>query len=157
MNYYQDITPWKMDNLPVSVKEDNNHLGLIISGIREEGQNVDLKIQKARGALFKLLGLLTQISSQASYRVYICPRFRSRRAMTLRTNHLKSLATLWLSSPGTELPNPLTFHGSCKAPHRSHTSLFHIIWSNPHTKIFKIIKHLFSYGSSNSHTWSRPV
>ena len=67
MNYYQDITPWKMDNLPVSVKEDNNHLGLIISGIREEGQNVDLKIQKARGALFKLLGLLTQISSQASY------------------------------------------------------------------------------------------
>ena len=56
MNYYQDVQPWVMDNLPVSVKEDNDHLGLIVSGQREEEKNVDLKIKKTRGSLFKLLG-----------------------------------------------------------------------------------------------------
>ena len=34
--YYQDIQPWRMDNIPVSVKEDNDHLGLIVSGFMEE-------------------------------------------------------------------------------------------------------------------------
>ena len=38
--YYEDIQPWVMDNLSVSVKEDNDHLGLIVS---EEEKNVDLK------------------------------------------------------------------------------------------------------------------
>ena len=101
MKYYQDITPWNTDNLPVSVREDNDHLGLIISGIREEEKNVDLKIQKARGALFKLLGpafshksLLSPAVQINLYRVYICPIARSGlSAMTLRTNHLISLAT----------------------------------------------------------------
>ena len=44
MAYYQDIQPWNMDNMQVSVKENNDHLGLIISGVREEEKNVDLKI-----------------------------------------------------------------------------------------------------------------
>ena len=56
MSYYESIHPWTMDNLSVSVKENNDHLGLIVSGIREDEKNVDLKIKKARGALFKLLG-----------------------------------------------------------------------------------------------------
>ena len=56
MDYYEDIQPWTMDSLPVSVKENNDHLGLIISGVREEEKNIDLKIKKARGSLFKLLG-----------------------------------------------------------------------------------------------------
>ena len=56
MEYYKHIQPWTMDNLPVSVKEDNDHLGLIVSGLKEEEKNVDVKIKKARGALFKLLG-----------------------------------------------------------------------------------------------------
>ena len=57
MQYYKDIQPWVMDNKPVSVKEDNDHLGLIVSGYKEEEKNIDLKIKKARGSLFKLLGL----------------------------------------------------------------------------------------------------
>ena len=56
MEYYKDVQPWNMDDLPVSIKDDNDHLGLIVSGYREEEKNVDLKIKKARGALFKLLG-----------------------------------------------------------------------------------------------------
>ena len=46
-----------MNDLPVSVNEDNDHLGLTVSGLREEEKNIDMKIKKARGSLFKLLGL----------------------------------------------------------------------------------------------------
>ena len=56
MEYYKDVQPWKMDKKPVSIKEDNDHLGLIVSGYKEEEKNIDLKIKKARGSLFKLLG-----------------------------------------------------------------------------------------------------
>ena len=56
MAYYDTVHPWTMDSLSVSVREDNDHLGLIVSGVREEEKNIDLKIRKARGALFKLLG-----------------------------------------------------------------------------------------------------
>ena len=80
MDYYQDIQPWVMDNLPVSVKEDNNHLGLIVSGNREEEKNIDLKKKKARGALFKLLGpafsskcLLSPAVQLHLFRTYVCP------------------------------------------------------------------------------------
>ena len=56
MEYYKDIQPWTMDNLPVSVEDDNDHLGLVVSGYKEEEKNIDRKIKKARGAIFKLLG-----------------------------------------------------------------------------------------------------
>ena len=44
MDYYKDIQPWNMDNQQVSVKDDNEHLGLIVSGPKEEDKNVDLKV-----------------------------------------------------------------------------------------------------------------
>ena len=34
MKLYEDIQPWLMNDTPVSVKENNDHLGLIVSGIR---------------------------------------------------------------------------------------------------------------------------
>ena len=176
MKYYMDTKPWNMDNLPVSVREDNDHLGLTISGIREEEKNVDLKIQKARGALFGLLGpafshksLLSPAVQIHLYRVYICPIARSGlSALTLRTSHLKSLATfqrkilrgfLHLSQSS---PIPSLFFLAGELPieakiHRDVFSLFFIIWSNPHTKIFKIVKHLLANSPKNSHTWSRHI
>ena len=98
--YYQDIQPWRMDNIPVSVKEDNDHLGLIVSGFKEEEKNVDLKIKKARGSLFKLIGpafssrcLLSPIVLIHLFRTYICPIARSGlSAMTLRTTHLNPIS-----------------------------------------------------------------
>ena len=101
MKYFEDVKPWHMDSLPVSVMEDNDHLGLIISGIREEEKNVDRRIQKARGSLFKLLGPVFSYKSLLSpavqihlYRVYICPIARSGlSAITLRANHLKPFQT----------------------------------------------------------------
>ena len=54
MDYYQDIQPWVMDNLPVSVKEDNDHLGLIVSGYKEEEKNIDLKMKKSKGCTLQI-------------------------------------------------------------------------------------------------------
>ena len=176
MKYYEDTTPWVMDNLPVSVKEDNDHLGLVVSGMREEEKNVDLKIQKARGALFGLLGPAFSYKSLLSpavqihlYRVYICPIARSGLcAMTLRTNHLKSLALFQRKilrgflNLSQSSPIPSLFFLSGELPieaklHRDVFSLFYIIWSNPDTKIFLIVKHLLANSPSNSHTWSQHI
>ena len=55
-NYFQDIKPWKMDGQTVKIVEDNDHLGQIISDVRQEQKNIDLKLRKGRGTLFKLLG-----------------------------------------------------------------------------------------------------
>ena len=40
----------------MGVSENNDHLGQIVSGVDQEQKNVDLKIIKARNALFGLLG-----------------------------------------------------------------------------------------------------
>ena len=99
MDYYKDIQPWNMDNQQVSVKDDNEHLGLIVSGLKEEEKNVDLKVKKARGALFKLLGpafsskcLLSPDLQMHLYRTYVCPIAKSGlSAMTLRNSHTAAL------------------------------------------------------------------
>ena len=45
--YYRDTKPWKMAGQPIDVVEDNDHLGQIVSGFRQEEKNVDLRIQKS--------------------------------------------------------------------------------------------------------------
>ena len=49
MDYFKEIQPWQMDNKPVSFSEgeNNDHLCLIVSGIKEE-ENVELKLKIAR-------------------------------------------------------------------------------------------------------------
>ena len=103
------------------------------------------------------------------YRVYICPIARSGlSAITLRTNHLKPLQTfqkkilrgfLHLSQSS---PIPSLFFLAGELPieakiHRDVFTLFLNIWSNPKTKIFKIIKHLLENSPKNSHTWSQHI
>ena len=56
MNYYKETRPWTMGGQPVDVIENNDHLGQIVSGIRQEEKIVDLRVGKARNALFALLG-----------------------------------------------------------------------------------------------------
>ena len=176
MDYYQDIQPWVMDNLPVSVKEDNDHLGLIVSGNREEEKNIDLKMKKARGALFKLLGpafsskcLLSPAVQIHLFRTYVCPIARSGlSAMTLRDKHLDPLSAfhkkilrgfLHLSDRS---PIPSLFFLTGELPivarlHRDVFSLFYNIWINPQSKIFSIIKYLLEHCPEDSHTWARHV
>ena len=176
MNYYKDIQPWTMDNKPVSIKDDNDHLGLIVSGQREEEKNIDQKIKKARGALFKLLGpafsakcLLSPQVQIHLFRIFVCPVARSGlSAMTLRDNHLYPLSSfhrkvirgfLHLSDRS---PIPSLYFLTGELPiiarlHRDVFSLFYNIWINPETKIFKIMKYLLENCPLNSHTWARHI
>ena len=56
MQYYSDVTPWKIDGQTVKVTTDNDHLGQIVSGVAQEQKNVDMRVEKGRKALFGLLG-----------------------------------------------------------------------------------------------------
>ena len=44
MQYYKDIKMWKLYGEQIDVTEDNEHLGLIVSGQDEEAKNVDENI-----------------------------------------------------------------------------------------------------------------
>ena len=48
MKYYSDTTPWVMDSEKVKVVENNEHLGQIVSGQRQEEKNIDQSISKGR-------------------------------------------------------------------------------------------------------------
>ena len=56
MAYYKDMNIWNLDGDPLAVADDNEHLGLIVSGLNEEIKNVDKNIDSARQTLFSLLG-----------------------------------------------------------------------------------------------------
>ena len=56
MEYYRDTTPWVMGGQPVKVVENNDHLGQIVSGTRQDEKNIDERIKKARNHIFSMLG-----------------------------------------------------------------------------------------------------
>ena len=56
MNYYSDIQLWSLNGDCVKVVEDNDHLGLIVSGWQEEQKNIDQRINKCRASIFAMLG-----------------------------------------------------------------------------------------------------
>ena len=55
MSYYRDINIWSLNGEKLKVTEDNEHLGLIVSGTNEEIKNTDKNINSARKILFNLL------------------------------------------------------------------------------------------------------
>ena len=57
MKYFSDTTPWTMDNERVKVVEDNDHLGRIVSEIKQEQKNVDQRIKKAESPYSLYWGL----------------------------------------------------------------------------------------------------
>ena len=154
----------------------NDHLGLIVSGLREEEKNVDLKIKKARGSLFKLLGpafsakcLLSPALQLHLFQTFICPIARSGlSAMSLRSNHLQPLTAFHRKilrgflHTSDRSPIPALFFLTGELPieaklHRDVFSLFLIIWNNPQTKIYRIVSYLLENSPENSHTWSRHI
>ena len=56
INYYSDIKPWTLHGEKISFFEDNEHLGLVVSGLHEEEKNFDANIHECRKSLFALLG-----------------------------------------------------------------------------------------------------
>ena len=173
VNYYKDTQPWKMSGQTIQVVENNDHLGQIVSGSRQEEKNVDLRIQKSRNTLFGLLGpafsfkcLLSPLVKLHIYRTFVCPVLRSGiSSLVLKNTSLSPLSifqrkslkgVLQLSKQAsTPAIHFLTGELPIEAKvHKDLFSLFYSIWVNPDTKIYTIVKYLLSSSSSNSSTWS---
>ena len=80
VQYYKDTMPWKMSGQQIDVVDNNEHLGQIVSGYKQEEKNVDLRIKKSRNTLFGLLGpafsfrcLLGPLVKLHIYRTFVCP------------------------------------------------------------------------------------
>ena len=71
MQYYKDIKMWKLYGEQIDVTEDNEHLGLIVSGQDEEAKNVDENISQCRSSLFAMLGPAFSFKSKVSPKVQI--------------------------------------------------------------------------------------
>ena len=176
MEYYKEMSPWTMDDEKVEVVENNEHLGLVVSGEREEEKNIDDRLRKGRGSLFSLLGpafaqkcLLSPNVKMHLFRLRTCPIVRcGLSSMVIRqTQHspmqvfqrkcLKSFLSLSerSSTAGIHfLLGELPLQGRID---RDVFSLFYNIWCNKETKIYQIVKYLLENSPSNSRTWSMHV
>ena len=79
-NYYRDVYNWTIGGQRINVTEDNDHVGQIISGDRQEQKNIDLRLEKGRKSLFALLGtgfsfkcLLSPVLKLHLWRTFISP------------------------------------------------------------------------------------
>ena len=173
MQYYRDVTPWNMDGQKVKVTEDNDHLGQIVSGVSQELKNVDTRIDKGRKSLFGMLGaafafkcLLSPKVKIHLFRTHTTPILRSGlSSFSLRTTslepltifHRKTLRGILNLSKSSNIPalhfllGELPIEGQI---HREVFSLFYSVWSNPDSKIYKIVKYLLEASLDNSRTWS---
>ena len=171
--YYDDISPWKMNQEEVKVVEDNEHLGQVVSGQNQEQKNVDLRIVKGRNCLFGLLGagfafkcFLSPVVKMHIYKTYVCPVLRSGlSSFALQSSQLEPLALfqrkllksiLKLSSTA---PTPAIHFLTGELPmegklHKDLFSIFFCVWNNPDTKIHEILKYLLKSSPDNSRTWA---
>ena len=173
MSYYKDINLWSLDGEPLAVTEDNEHLGLIVSGIDEEIKNVDKNIDAARNSIFNLLGNIFSYKCKTSQTVqlhvwslYVNPLLRSGLAalpirptimMTLSQFHHKVLRGILKLGPVSPIPPLYFLLGELPmeaALHLDVLTLFWSIWANPQTKIHDIVKYLLTTSDSSSLTWS---
>ena len=81
MSYYRDINIWSLN---CNVAEDNEHLGLYVSGTHEEMKNANKNIDSARKILFNLLGNIFSYKCKLSqtvllhvWTIYVSPVLRS--------------------------------------------------------------------------------
>ena len=165
-----------MDGKQIEVVENNEHLGQIVSGVKQEEKNVDLRISKARKALFGLLGpafsyscLLSPILKLHLYKTFVCPVLRSglssfvlkntsinplsvfqRKTLRGLLNLSKQASTAAIHFLTGELPIEAKIH-------KDIFSLFYSIWTNPNTKVYTVVKYLLSVSSDKSRTWSNFV
>ena len=173
MNYYRDIPFWTLNGHYIEVSEDNEHLGMVVSGVDEESKNIDKNITAARNALFAMLGPVFLYKCKLSptvqshlWRVYIKPVLTSGLAslpirpanlQPIRVFHHKILRGFLKLSPYSptaplyfllgELPIEATLHLDI-------FSLFWTIWSNPKTTVHHIIKYVLKMSTDSSLTWS---
>ena len=173
IKYYADTQPWKMDGKTINVVENNDHLGQIVSGIRQEEKNIELRIKKSQNSLFALLGpafsfrcLLSPVVKMHLYRTFVCPVLRSGLSSLVVNNTLvcslsifqrKSLKGVLKVSTQASTAGIHFLTGEIPIEAKIHKdvfSLFFSVWSNPDSKIYAIVKHILSSCNENSRTWA---
>ena len=142
----------------ITVAENNDHLGLIVSGLDEEQKNTDNNINKCRKSLFALLGSAFSYNCKLSpttqihlWRTYNLPVLLSGlSALPIRPSHITTLTTfhhkilrgfLHLSSTAP-VPSLYFLLGELPIEARLHQdifSLFFNIWANPSSKVHLLV------------------
>lgn len=121
MEYYKEISPWSLQGNKVKVVSDNEHLGLIVSGLNEEQKNCDANASQCRKSLFGLLGPALSYKCKLSphvqlhlWRVYSLPVLLSGLSSlpvcpadikTLQVFHNKILRGFLKQSPHSSIPS----------------------------------------------------
>ena len=176
MNFYQETSPWYLNDERVLVVDTNEHLGLQVSGQDEEQKNVDQNIQQCRKSLFGLLGpafsfkcLLSPVVQIHLWRTYNSPVLLSGlAALPLRPPNIKALTiyhnkTLrgFLKLSGSSPTAGLYFLlGELPVEARLHIetlTLFHNIVTSPQTTVNELVKYILKMSKPNSTTWSNHV
>ena len=156
--------------------DDNDHLGLIVSGWNEEQKNVDQRINICRNSLFALLGSTYSFKCKLSpvlqahlWRTYNLPALTSGlSALPIRPpqmvpitvfHHkiLRGFLRLSQSSPKAGLYFLLGELPLENKIHLETLSLFYNIWSNPQSRIHQIVKYILMMSNLNSITWANHV
>ena len=176
MKYYQDIQPWTLNNQKISVVENNDHLGLVVSGTQEEQKNVDSNIQQCRNSMFALLGpayaykcLLAPAVQCHLSRTYSMPVLRSGlSALPIRPHtmnklsifHRKVLRGFLKLSSHSPTPSLYFLLGELPLEARIHMdifTLFFTICNNPETTANKLVCYLLKMTDNSSTTWSAHI
>ena len=173
MNYYADINIWSLGGEKLTVAEDNEHLGLIVSGTQEELKNTAKNVNSARKILFNLLGNVFSFRCKLSptvllhvWSIYVSPVLRSGlsalpvRPTVMKTAsnfHHKILRGILKLSPRSPIAPLYFLLGELPVEALIHIdvlNLFWCIWNNPQTTVHKIVKYLLMMSDSSSLTWS---
>ena len=176
MAYYKDINLWSLHGTPLKVAENNDHLGLIVSGLDEETKNIDKNIDSARKTLFDMMGNIFAYKCKLSptvlhhvWSIYVNPVLRSGLAAlpvrpvpmkTLSNFHHKVLRGILKLSKVSPIAPLYFLLGELPVEalvHLDALSLFWCIWSNPQTKIHEITKYLLMMSDSSSLTWAAHI
>ena len=173
IDYYADISPWKLKGEKIAVVNNNEHLGIVVSGLDEEEKNVDQNITNCRNSLFALLGPALSYKCKLSphvqlhlWRTYALPVLRSGlSSLPIRTQVVKPLQIFqnkilrgFLKQSFCSPVASLYFLcGELPIEGRLHVdllSLFYNVWSNPQTKLFDIVLYIMMMAGDKSTTWS---
>ena len=173
MTYYQDVGTWMLDNKKIAVTNENEHLGLIVSGLNEEQKNIDANINACRKSILGMLGpcyafktLLSPTVQLHLWRVYNLPVLCSGLAALpirpsiinqLKVFHNRIMRSFLKLSDSSPVPALHFLLGELPIQGRLHLqllSLFYNIWSSPNTTIYKIVLYLLKMAGPKSHTWT---
>ena len=176
MNFYKETHPWHLNGETISVVDNNDHLGLVVSGMEEEQKNIDQNIQKCRNSLFGLLGaaysykcMLSPVTQVHLWRIYnlpvllsglSCLPIRPANTKPLSIFHNKVMRGFLKLSKSSPIPALHFLLGEPPAEalvHINTLNLFHNLWENINTSVFELVKYIIRMCESTSTTWGNHI